>query len=149
MSFFNATIKTNEITLENELTLYSVLQNQQPLLINYIMLDGGLKWNGNFITGGVNNIVSISSTSHTSIPSGTMGINIKFVGAGGGGGGQGTNNGDVGGAGSSGSYTEVFLNPSTFDTNTYGSNKIIFMYQLVLVVVLVLVQLMVLMEQIQ
>lgn len=122
MSFFNATIKTNEITLDNELIFPSITEPTTTTNKLY-NADGGLKWNGNFITGGVNNIVSISSTSHTSIPSGTMGINIKLVGAGGGGGGQGTNAGDVGGAGSSGSYTEVFLNPSTFDTNTYGSNR--------------------------
>ena len=65
-------------------------------------------------------IQKVSSTGHYAIPSGTTQIHIKVVGGGGGGGGAVFQN-DVGGAGGSGSYTEVNLDTSTFIS--YGSDR--------------------------
>ena len=122
MSFFNTTIKSDEISINSELELQSI--NEPSTTTNKLYnVDGKIKWNGNYVNNVINSINTISSTSHTSIPTGTTGINIKMVGSGGGGGGQGTANGDSGGGGGSGSYTEVFLNHSTFSSTTYGSNR--------------------------
>ena len=121
MSFFKG-----DITIDNANISTLTLNDTLPTDTSNTIYNSNscITLHNNYLSMFPKSIVSVSSNTYVNIPDNTVGINIKMVGSGGGGGGQGdTTYTDVGGGGGSGSYTEVFLNASTFDASSTYPNR--------------------------